>query len=293
MSKESPSMGRRICQVIAAVLAVLTVPLAMLGGWLRVQFIDPENFQARLAPLASDADVQQLFADIGVAGMNQAVGSELKSLPGGKQVMDWLGGGVTAVTKSDAFPEIWDETVQVVDQVFVAAGTDEPTGAATFTDDGGIGIQLGTILNPVRDAMIEQHALAKAIPEVDYIAPAVSAEDRQTLKRSYEVLDTGGLVLPIAGLVLLALAIILARRRWMAVGALGLGIAPISGLLAGALWLGGNVLANQGEIMGLPASGLESAYSIVFGDAVLLLLGLALAAVLVGGIGLLIGRARD
>lgn len=260
---------------------------------MRVEFIDPENFQARLTPLASDADVQELFADIGVAGMNQAIGSDLESLPGGQEVMDWLAGGITEVTESDAFPEIWDETVQVVDQVFVAAGTDEPTGAATFTDDGGIGIQLGAILNPVRDEMIQQHSLAKVIPEIDYVAPAISADDRDQLHQSYVLLDTGGLALPIAAAVLVLLAIALARRRWLAVGAVALGVAPVAGLLGGALWLGGGVLVNQGEIMGLSARGLGSAYSLVFGDAVTLLLGVALGAVLVGGVALLIGRARQ
>ncbi|MDF2046223.1 hypothetical protein P2P98_08635, partial [Microbacterium sp. Kw_RZR3] len=54
---------RAVASVVLLAFAVLTVPLALVAAWARLQLVDEDAFAATLTPLAADPRVQSLVID--------------------------------------------------------------------------------------------------------------------------------------------------------------------------------------------------------------------------------------
>ncbi|HUG50935.1 MAG TPA: hypothetical protein VLZ78_08055, partial [Terrimesophilobacter sp.] len=174
--------------VIGAVLA----PVATVASWARVQLTDTNSFVTAYAPLANDPAVQKFVTDATMEVIQQNV-----DIPGlSAQVIDGitdLGTGPAATTalealkgpvaqgivslirstvgtfvESEAFAQVWQEALRISHTQLVATMQNDPNAAIAVGSDGSVGIQLGPIIERVKQVLVDRGlTFASQIPAVD------------------------------------------------------------------------------------------------------------------------------
>ena len=132
---------------------------------------------------------------------------------------------VTRVVESDAFSEVWATATRAAHRALVGVSTSDGGGLVVKTDDG-VGIQLGAVVERVKQNLIDRGiGAAEMIPTIDKVIILGDGENLATIRTSYAVANAIGLWLPIITLALFGLGILIARRRSVAVLGVGVGFA--------------------------------------------------------------------
>lgn len=281
---------RGLISAVCIVLVGILVPVSIVGTWARAQLVSEDAFVATFAPLADDPDVQALVIDQATTAINDSLDIEgvtddlfdgLQSLdlppaavtalgllraPAAAGVQSLIDAGVTRIVQSDAFPTVWRTALVASHRALVATATADDTGAVTIDDTGTLGIQLGPIIDELKTRLVDQGiGIASMIPTIDTTIVIVQSDALLLVGAVYGIADTVGWWLPFIALGLIALGILVARRR--ATATLGVGIALTIGAatLAIALTAAGAVLGLNAPALGVPARTLDGIYYTVVG----------------------------
>ncbi|MET0735327.1 MAG: hypothetical protein ABWY55_06760, partial [Microbacterium sp.] len=228
---EPPRGGwwRALVSAIVIVIATILVPVSIITGWARIQLVDEEAFVATLAPLVDDPAVQQLIIDEtldaitaqvdfdeltasvfgGIADLGlppraaQALG--LLQAPAADGLRSLVDTTVTRVVESDAFSDVWATTTRAAHRALTTAATSDGGGLVVKTDEG-VGIQIGAIVERVKQNLIERGVgIAQLIPTVDRVVIIGEGNNLAMIRTGYALASTVGWWLPVITLALFGL----------------------------------------------------------------------------------------
>lgn len=254
--------------LLAAVLIVvgsLLAPVALVSSWARIALTDTDAFVSQYEGLADDPAIQQYVTDEALIAINDAVdipqitsdvidgvtnlgtgpaatdALEMLKGPAASGVQSILTNGVTRFVESAAFADVWESALRVSHTQVTAALANDPNAAITLDAAGGIGIQIGPIIDAVKTALVNQgFELAAKIPSVDRTIVVAQSDAIPIIQLAYGITITVGTWLPWVSLLLLATGVIVARRRvvaliWAAVALALAMVITLSGFAAGSL----------------------------------------------------------
>jgi hypothetical protein len=244
--------GRVTRSTVSAVLCVLTcllVPVALLAVWVHDIVLDTDRYVATVAPLARNRAVR----DAAVARISQAVdvhvdgpqaASELaawlrsQGLPAGAAqavkglgtqldtaVDDTVRKAATRVVESERFATAWEAANRTAHSAVVHALTGEGRGAVGI-NGGTVTLDVGTAVDTLK-RQLEAGGLpaASAIPSTDKQLVLLDSDQLGKVRRLAHVLDVMGNWLPALTVLIGACAVLLARRRRVALARTALGAA--------------------------------------------------------------------
>lgn len=255
--------ARSIIAGIVLVVAVLLAPIAAMGTWARLQLVDADRFVATFAPLAEDPDVQDFVADQVTAAIDEQVDLDavvgelfdglraldlpprataalgLLEAPAASGLSSLIDGVVHDVVSSQQFADIWAETLRFTHERAVAILQDEPGTALELSDDGVLSVDVGAVVERVKEALAERGAgVADLIPVIDRTIPVVQADALVLVRTVYQIAVTAGFWLPWVVLGLVVLGVLLAVNRPRALFWTSAGFAVVFFLLAAGMGVG-------------------------------------------------------
>ena len=226
---------------VAAILACVVLPLATVSVWLDQRVDDTDAYVDAVGPLAEDPVVQREVA----ARIEPAVlaALPLDRLPAGAAETARLAvhNVIMGVLTSDQFPPSWRDANRQAHTQLIEALRDEPGAVAA---DGGVSVNLATIVNTVL-AELDTRGLSTGGVPVQASFTVLDAEQLDTARRAYRVLNALGLGLPIAWLLLVAVALLCSPRRGRTLGALAAGTLVAMTALLGVLALARTVAVDS------------------------------------------------
>lgn len=256
-------MGRRVLAAVLVLLSVLLAPVAVIGGWARLQLVDSDRFVATFAPLAQQPEVQAFVADqaeqaifqnvdidalvgdlfdgidsLGLPPRSQAAVALLEA-PAAAGLRSLVSSAVERVVESPQFAQIWEGALRETHSRAIAIIQDDPGTVLELSDDGTLSIRLSVVIAEVRQALIDQGlGFASAIPEIDRTIPLVTADSLVLVRTVYQLSTAAGYWLPWIVLGFLVAGVAVARDRRRAVAWAGTGLALSLLLLAAGLGIG-------------------------------------------------------
>lgn len=296
--------ARSIIAGIVLVVAVLLAPIAAMGTWARLQLVDADRFVATFAPLAEDPDVQDFVADQVTAAIDEQVDLDavvgelfdglraldlppraaaalgLLEAPAASGLSSLIDGVVHEVVSSQQFADIWAETLRFTHERAVAILQDEPGTALDLSDDGVLSVDVGAVVERVKEALAERGAgVADLIPVIDRTIPVVQADALVLVRTVYQIAVTAGFWLPWVVLGLVVLGVLLAVNRPRALFWTSAGFAVVFLLLAAGMGIGRGFFVSAVSPSIITASAAESLF-----DQLTALLGSTIVALALVGV---------
>lgn len=301
--------GWTLLATVLIVLGALLAPVALVASWSKTVLTDTDQFVATYAPLADDPRIQAYVTEQALLVINERIDipqitsdvidgiTELGTGPRATQALELLKGpatsglqslierGVTTFVESEAFANVWASALRASHTALVRAMADNPDAAVQLSDDGTIGIQLGPIIEAVKQSLIDRGiGLANQIPTVDRTIVIAQSDKLASVQLAYSLAVTAGAWLPWIAILLLAAGVLVARRRAIALIWAAVALA-LSMTLALAGFFLGNVAFVSALSPGVFPSGVSSLlYETVAGDmkataVAVLVLGIVVALV--------------
>ena len=296
--------ARSIIAGIVLVVAVLLAPIAAMGTWARLQLVDADRFVATFAPLAEDPDVQDFVADQVTAAIDEQVDLDavvgelydglraldlppraaaalgLLEAPAASGLSSLIDGVVHEVVSSQQFADIWAETLRFTHERAVAILQDEPGTALDLSDDGVLSVDVGAVVERVKEALAERGAgVADLIPVIDRTIPVVQADALVLVRTVYQIAVTAGFWLPWVVLGLVVLGVLLAVNRPRALFWTSAGFAVVFLLLAAGMGIGRGFFVSAVSPSIMTAAAAESLF-----DQLTALLGSTIVALALVGV---------
>lgn len=296
--------ARSIIAGIVLVVAVLLAPIAAMGTWARLQLVDADRFVATFAPLAEDPDVQDFVADQVTAAIDEQVDLDavvgelfdglraldlpprataalgLLEAPAASGLSSLIDGVVHDVVSSQQFADIWAETFRFTHERAVAILQDEPGTALELSDDGVLSVDVGAVVERVKEALAERGAgVADLIPVIDRTIPVVQADALVLVRTVYQIAVTAGFWLPWVVLGLVVLGVLLAVNRPRALFWTSAGFAVVFFLLAAGMGVGRGFFVSAVSPSIMTAAAAESLF-----DQLTALLGSTIVALALVGV---------
>ncbi|CUR54991.1 membrane hypothetical protein [metagenome] len=250
-----------IASSVLVVVATIVLPLALVSAWLAAVVTDTDRYVDTVAPPAENPTVQTavevrlesaLLAVIDVKTREQQIADlladrdlsprvrlGLRALSGSLEgaITGAVHNAVVRVVRDPEFATAWATANRSAHEQLVAILSGEQS--ELVTSEGRVSIQLSTLLNTVLGILGEQGILDPAnLPEVQAGFTFIDADDLSRAQTAYTILDRLGYWLPLIWLVLVGLAVLLARDRRRAVRFLSYGAVLGVVLLAIALRIG-------------------------------------------------------
>jgi hypothetical protein len=239
--KHKRGWGWTLLAVVLIVIGAILAPVAVVASWAKVQLTDTDAFVATYAPLAKDPGVQAYVTDETVKVIQQHV--DIPQLT--SQVIDGITGlgtgpvatralealkaplaqGIVSLIQttvgrfvaSDAFAQVWQDALRASHTQLEATMQGNPQAAVAIGKDGSVGIQLGPIIDRIKQLLVEQGiTFASRIPTIDKTITVAQNSSIPTLQAFYNLAIVAGAWLPWVSIGLLALGVIVARRRALA-----------------------------------------------------------------------------
>ncbi len=255
--------GRTVASVALVVIGLVLAPVAVAANWAESQLADTEAFVGTFAPLAQDPAVRAFVIDEVMTAVEQQVDFE-QTTSDVFDAVDQLGlppkasaalGAlkrpaalglqslattvVTQFVESPAFADIWAQALRVSHQQLVAAMTNDPSAALSISSSGELAVQLGPIIQAVKQAMVDQGlSFADAIPAVDVSIVVAKSDSFGQLTLAYGLAVSLGMWLPWIALAFLAAGVAAAKRRTVTLFWTGLALGVVMVLLGIALRIG-------------------------------------------------------
>ena len=283
--------GARWRAFFAALLitvGVLLAPVSVVAYWTKGYVNNTDQVVSSLAPLAKDPAVQAYLVDEIVTVVNDNVDIEsitsdlftgLQSLdlpqgakdalallekPAVQGIQGLIRSAASSIVTSDAFAQLWAQAVRVSQTQIVAALEGDPTSALVISGTGELGIQLGPIISEVKTELVNRgFTLAQNIPDVNRTIVVAQSDSLVQARTAYQLLNVLGFVLPLVSLGLIAIGILLARRRARALIWAGLTLAASMALLAAGVAVGRIVFVNSVAPAYLPSDTAQALYDAV------------------------------
>lgn len=230
--------GRTIAAVALVIVGLLLAPVALVSAWARLQLVDTDRFVATFAPLAEDPDVQVYIADqvttaieeqVDIPALTKDVFDGIRSLdlppraedalgllegPAAEGLSRLVGTAVDRVVTSDAFADVWAAALRASHRQFTAALQGDPDAALEIGPEGTLSVQLGPVIEAVKDRLEEQGVgFASAIPVIERSVVIAKADSLVLVQTVYTLAVAVGTWLPFVVLALLVAGVLVAKRR--------------------------------------------------------------------------------
>jgi hypothetical protein len=244
-------------------IGALLAPVSVVAYWTKGYINDTDRFASSLAPLAEDPAVQAYLVDeivtvvndnVDITGITQDLFDGLATLdlppqaknalgllqqPAEQGVQGLIESAATRIVESDAFAQLWEQAVRTSQTQVIAALEGESTSALAISDTGELGIQLGPIIAEVKTELVNRgFGLAQNIPEVDRTIVVAQSDALVQARTGYQLLNVLGFVLPVVSLGLIALGVLVARKRARALIWAGLALTAAMALLSAGIATG-------------------------------------------------------
>ncbi|GAA1986968.1 hypothetical protein [Microbacterium pumilum] len=307
---------RALLSAVLIIVATILVPVSIIGAWARVQLVDEDAFVATLAPLVDDPAVQDMIIDESMEAINAQVDfAEITSnvfdgiaslglppraadaltlleAPAANGLQSLVTTTVTRVVESDAFSEVWATATRAAHRALVGAATSDGGGLVVRTDDG-VGIQLGAVVERVKQNLIDRGlGAAQLIPTIDKVVILGDGQNLAAIRTGYALATTLGYWLPFITLGLFALGILIARRRSVAVMGTGIGFVIGAGALATSLGVGATFVGIAAGSLGLSPDALNVIYEQLVGNITQTAVVLVFLGIFIAVLGWAMGRSR-
>ena len=238
-----------VTSAVLITLACVLAPFSVVSVWASAELSNTDTYVATVAPLAHDPAVQKavatevtstIFENLDVQSLTTEALTTLASRPNvPPRISAALPGlavpitnGVESFTKdqvnafvaSAQFATLWDQVNRVAHEQ-VSALLSGQQGGALSAQGSTITLNLGPIIAQVKTRLVDQgFSLASRIPPVDRSFVLVESNSISQAQGFYSTLNTLGVWLPVAVLVLFGAGLVLARdrRRGLLKAALGL-----------------------------------------------------------------------
>ncbi len=197
---------------MTALLAALILPVAITAVWTAERVTDTEGYVGAVGPLADDENVQEALVDRLEQYAADVVG--LGQLPEAQQQPARLAirGAVGAAVTNSAFRPIWEAANREGHAELLRTLRDDSAGAIQPLD-------LSVVVDAVLDAI-----RAQGLPIRDVEPPAlVFTPDHRQLRAAqegYQALNAARFWLPVGWVALVAITLLVARRRLRALAIL-------------------------------------------------------------------------
>lgn len=223
-----PSSRRRSIAVgFGLVLGGLFVALALIAVWANALVLDRDRYVDAVAPLASDAAVQDAISTV----VTDAIATRIDPPFGADATRYVIEEAVEAVVGSGVFRELWTEANRFAHAQVVAVLTGVDSDALQ-TRDGEIYLELGPLVAAVTDDLdvlgLDISSVVADAADVEF--PILTAADIDPFQRWIRWLDRAAVWLPLAAVAPLAGSLWVSRARWRTCARIGVALA-MSGLL--------------------------------------------------------------
>jgi hypothetical protein len=262
--QESPEPGDRrgwwrpLVAGLLIAIAALLAPVSVLATWARDEVQDTDRYVETITPLASNPAVQQAVADrieteiykyldldqitqdivnaLNQQGLPPRAAITLRAVSGplASAIRGFINDRIDALVQSDLFEQAWIEANREAHAQMVAVLTGEGSENVEVTGDT-VSINIAALIGTLKKELVDQgFGLASRIPTVNATFTIFQSDDLSKAQGAFDLLDSFATWLPFIGLLLLAVAVLIARDRRRALLAAGLAVAG-SMLLLGAL----------------------------------------------------------
>lgn len=276
--------GRTVASVVLVVIGLVLAPVALAGNWAQGQLVDTDAFVANYGPLAQDpaikafvvdevmtvvneqVDFQQSTSDVfdavGELGLPPRAAAALDALklPAALGLETLATSVVTQFVDSQAFEDIWAQTLRLTHQQLIATMTNDPGSALRISSTGELTIQLGPVIDAAKGAMVAQGlAFADAIPSVDIGVTVAKSTSLSQLTLIYGLAVSIGQWLPLVALLFLVAGVAVAKRRTVTLFWTGLTLGVVMVLIGVALQVG-RVIAVAASAQYIPGLAMVAIY---------------------------------
>ena len=260
---------RRLGSVVLGAIAALAITMLSVGVWARQQALSTDRFVAAMTKLPADPAIQtsvatQVSAEVErqILERLQAVSPALVPLTKSAIVAarPLIERGARGVMASPAFHKAWDEGVADLHRQAVKSVQRSGTSAANDV----LVVNLDSIASVVRDS-IATYLPAGLIEQVQVDLPPYELQvgDGLSTARRYVKLGEGLLVvMAVAALVSLGWCVGLARRRLLAVGLVGVGVA-VGALVVYGLSYAGSSAVDSASLEPAERSAARAIYAVL------------------------------
>lgn len=269
----APGRAKPVIASVVLVLAVITTALALLSVWTFATMTNTDKFVERIGPIIEQPEVSAAIGTAAADRLVTAIDLQSKleeSLPDNLTVLagpitgaaeQYLAKGATSLVETEAFQQAWYIALAESHDLTISILSGEDTEAVQNTD-GVIVLNLAPVVNALisqgsdflsgvlgRDvsgptvtaddineavAAIEER-LGTDLPDDFATITVYSSQELATAQQWYAFMTTAVWLAPLAAAILIALALVLARRRGAALLSLVAGTALL--LVAVALLL--------------------------------------------------------
>ena len=228
---------RPVVVVTLVLVAAVLAPASIVARWAHDEVADTDRYVATVAPLAEDPAVQkavvdrvtsELFARIDVKAVTDeavaaladqglpprvAVGLNALSAPLASGIESFIRDQITKLVGSDVFAAAWVQANREAHAQMVAVLSGEGTDTVNVTGDT-VSVNLAAVIDVVKKRLVDAgFTLANRIPTVNAQFTIFQSADLAKAQTLYRLLDRLARWLPVLALLLLALAVYVARRR--------------------------------------------------------------------------------
>ncbi|HEY8282418.1 MAG TPA: hypothetical protein VIG28_08030 [Leifsonia sp.] len=233
--------GWTLLAVVLIVIGAVLAPVAVVASWAKVQLTETDAFVATYAPLAHDPGVQAFITDKTMDVIDQHVdipkltsqvvdgiiglgtgpvatkALEALKAPAAQGITSLVRSTVSDFVRSDAFAQVWQESLRATHTQLVATMQGNPKAAIAIGSDGSVGVQLGPIIQQVKQRLVARGiTFASQIPTVNRTITVAQNSSLPTIQLFYGLAVSAGAWLPWVSLLFLAVGVLVARRRALA-----------------------------------------------------------------------------
>jgi hypothetical protein len=247
-----------VATVLIVVIAILT-PLGVIARWAHNEVADTDRYVESVTPLASDPAVQAAVTDrvtqeiidrlqieavtqqaidgLSERGLPPLAAQSLTALGGplADSIQGFIHDQVAQLVESDQFETAWIEANRRAHTQLVAVLTGKDSDLVEITNNA-VNINLAPVIDAVKERLVGRgFTLAERLPTVDAQFTIFQSDDITKAQGAFRMLSALNTLLPILLLVLLAVAVGVARNRRTALIAAMLAVAGSMLLLGVAL----------------------------------------------------------
>lgn len=303
-------MRSRISAVIA-VIACLLLPFALVSSWVAGVVTDSDRYVATVGPLADDPvvvaavernvqaqvmmlvdqRVEQVEATLADRSIPRSVRTGLESLLATLRsgIATTVNDAVTTVVSGQDFPEIWRDANTAAHRQLINILTGKTPGIVD--DNGQVGIELSAVVDQVLTVLGREGLFdTTRLPQAQVSFAFLKAADLERAQRAYTIMERAGFWLPLAWLVMVVSALVLAISRRSAIRILAIGAVIGVVLLTVAMRLGEHHVAST--VAPLDREAVKAVWSSVFSRLHVAVLTVLVIALVVLALDWLTGGSR-
>lgn len=305
--RRSGDVWRAILAGVLIFLAAVIAPLSVVATWAHDEVSDTNRYVQTVTPLASEPAVQnaianristEIFNRVDVTAITQQAVSALQNqglppraastlsalaVPAANGIRSFVTGQIHNLVRSPQFADAWVTVNREAHAEMVAVLTGK-SGTAVQIHGNQVTLNLGVLINNVKHRLEARgFGLAAKIPTVNTQFVLFQSADIAKVQAGFNFLNTAARVLPILGLVLIGVAVAVARSHRKALLAAALAVAASMILLGLGLNIFRTVYLNA-----LPATASQPAAAVIY-DTLVGFIRLSLRAVLVVALAVALG----